>query len=296
MDVGMFGTPVGGFGTPVVGSGTAVAGFGTSKKMKKKNRNSLAFGENEPVIDPRFPAHEPVIDPRYPALRGFDPTDKIVTVRVGDPETTFSVHRGLLSSSSEYFKTKAKPEWARGGASIDLPDFSPDAFGTYVKWLYLRAIPSTATTNDGSEQHENEFRSLTEAYVLGDRLLDDEFKDMAIDALRAKARTPSGNNIWPAATEMLKTVYAGTPEGSKARSLLVNIFQYHAAPDVFGQYDVSELPKEFLFELTRALMEKRGAVAIASLGGRAPPGCEYHSHGEGGKCYVAEWKSEGLLS
>ena len=88
-------------------------------------------------------------------------------------------------------------------------------------------MPAITVEDDSRELHQHEFMVLADSYVLGEGLMDNTFKDVAIDALCVKVRGPRGDTIWPAFVGMVKIIYAGTPESSKARALLVNIFQYH---------------------------------------------------------------------
>ena len=112
------------------------------------------------------------------------------------------------------------------------------------------------------------------------------FNDVVIDTLRDKVSGPRGDTIWPVLMETVKIVYSGTAKGSKLRTLFINLFQFHAAS--LGQYNEEEIPKEFLFDVAQALMERMARTSIGGFGGEWAPICEYHSHGEDGKCYLVK--------
>ena len=114
---------------------------------------------------------------------------------MGESKATLYVHQSVLCSWWQYFKTKKKPEWSQPGGVVDSPYDSEAAFNLYVSWLYTRKIPNAAALSQSQDDNETEWKTLAEAYVLGDALLDTAFKDHVIDALRAKVQSPSGHTI-----------------------------------------------------------------------------------------------------
>jgi hypothetical protein len=95
--------------------------------------SSAQDGQNPAVADPRVPANCGFkwvskctsFWSRVNHLRlSSSPADTIIHIQVDEPAVKFSVHSSLLCSSSEFMKTRKKPEWDRTGADIQLPDQS----------------------------------------------------------------------------------------------------------------------------------------------------------------------------
>ena len=49
-----------------------------------------------------------------------------------------------------------------------------------------------------------------------------------------------------------------------------------------------DIPREFLFELARAIMEARSGTVMRLPAGAVPTVCGYHCHAEDEKCYLTE--------
>lgn len=97
-----------------------------------------------------------------------------VEVGTGDEAQTFHVHAAQLCKSSEYLKTKAKPEWSKGKATVDLSYQDPGAFNIYVNWLYTGQILSTNAKKSNTSE---EWLGLARAFTLGEELIDQDFKN-----------------------------------------------------------------------------------------------------------------------
>ena len=220
--------------------------------------------------------------------------DEFVRVHVGESKATFHVHKSVLCSSSQYFKAKEKPEWSKPGGAVDSPCDSEDAFNLYVNWLYMRKIPTKAVLSQSPQDHETEWKTLAEAYVLGDALIDTPFKDVILDALYAKVRSTSGHTIWSCGGQITEIIYC-LPESSPARRFILDIYKKHAGEkDLASMFN--EAPKEFFYDL--AMAGKMGVTARAlDTFGTYPSGdywnpntechpCTYHSHREPEHCYL----------
>lgn len=136
--------------------------------------------------------------------------------------------------------------------------------------------------------HDSEWTTLSTAYVLGEAILDDEFKDDIMDALCSKIRSMAGSTIWRCYDQIVKLIYEGTTDASKARSFLVDLFTWHgAAVDLASICEVA--PKEFFVDVAVALQKKRAENSVHSeplkaFGRRLSQACQYHSHGEHEDC------------
>lgn len=112
---------------------------------------------------------------------------EIIQVIVGsDSPVTLSVHENLICGSTDFFKIAMSSVWRESrGRSIELKDDKPHTFEIYQNWLYCGTVP---TKDDSRKAVETEYLQLAEAYVLGDKLRDGNFKDVIIDAMLHKSR------------------------------------------------------------------------------------------------------------
>lgn len=88
--------------------------------------------------------------------------------------------------------------------------------------------------------------------------MDDETKDVVLEAIRCQAQLSEDGpmTIHYPGVATVRTIYEGTPWGSPARALMVELFTDHDS-DVFPEPDFQDLPKEFLADLAMSLMLKR---------------------------------------
>jgi hypothetical protein len=110
--------------------------------------------------------------------------------------------------------------------------------------------------------------------VLGEDLVDDEFKNFVIDSLLRKLRGSHGDAFWDAAPKMISTIYAGTPEGSPARKLMADIFAYGVDGHQMAKL-IPQLPQAFHFDLMISFATGRKAKPFPEVRLRR---CDYHQH------------------
>jgi hypothetical protein len=141
---------------------------------------------------------------------------KTVVVASGDGLNTLTVHEKVLWSYSDFFKAACSPSWRKDGRRpIHRPrgtaaEFT--AFKLYVAWLYSEQQPDLlknardlaldfAVESRYQQQYSHidlsmilEFLArgcLLDAWILGDFLLDAEFKRKVIDAILHLGPVPS---------------------------------------------------------------------------------------------------------
>ena len=197
---------------------------------------------------------------------------------------TFAVHEKLICASSEFFKKIMSRDWKESKQrSIQLEDDDPDTFQLYLHWLYRGTLP---VRTDGPGRIANsEYLQLAMAYVLGDKLQDGDFQDITIDAMIDKCKSPASDGAkWFPVGSVIQCIYDNTPESSKARRLLVDIYVHNGCSGwLRDSMKPDEIPKDFLFEIAIAFLDTRtnevNPVAKSST-------CEYHQHGpERALCY-----------
>lgn len=180
---------------------------------------------------------------------------------------TFHVHPSVLCKSSDFFKAATKPEWiGPEPRAIDLSTENVDVFHMYLQWLYSGKIAVRYILE--SEQFLD-YRSLTQCYLLGERLMDMDYcnavmrmfmlsvKDLlTVDAIRSY---------------VIRTIYDETAVSSPARKFLVDawIWGLHRLSTL--EYVAGDNCVEFGNDLIRAL-SKQYSLSVA--GRKEPPWVE----------------------
>lgn len=183
-------------------------------------------------------------------------TGSTIEVRVGsgksEAQESFHVHRNVLQQTSPFFQNRLKAEGdnrERFQEAIELPEDGPSAFRLYVTWLYSHSLSIE------DDDKNVKARYLAEAYVLGERIMDDSYKDTIMKALISyseKADTVLGSLH-------VGIIYTGTPEGSPARQLLVAMYSWGVSGYTIPDRDCAKTyHSEFLQDLVVALLSKRG--------------------------------------
>ncbi|KAK5989880.1 hypothetical protein PT974_08142 [Cladobotryum mycophilum] len=225
-------------------------------------------------------------DPRVHKDKSLDLSGRSIQVIVGsEPPVTFSVHENLVCASSRFFKKALSGDWKEAeDGRVRLEGDSPDVFEIYLHWLYRRTLP----VRIDSPGHEGNFEylQLAKAYVLGDMLQADTFRDAAIDAIIKKATTKALDGAtWFPVGNVIRYIYDNTVDTSKARRLLVDLYTHHGHGNWLCEWaDAEDLPKEFLLELAVSLLDKRSSPNRAFVSGIST--CEYHEHSQG-ECHTA---------
>ncbi|PPJ52863.1 hypothetical protein CBER1_11312 [Cercospora berteroae] len=209
----------------------------------------------------------------------------VILVVVGTNSVeTFAIHKQLLAAKSEFVRLALQGNWREAKAGvISLPDDDPKTFEVYQAWLYDRKI-YTDLWVDGI--HDKESRQLMNAWVLGDKLLDTDFKDALMDALVGRLRDTQAFAGLRLATSF---IYSKTPDGSAPRRLLTDIYTYHGASWWVDEVMHSGLQEtyavDFLKDLSKRQLTQRGPSILNSAAYMAAKtSCAYHDH-KPGKCF-----------
>ncbi|KAJ4313188.1 hypothetical protein N0V94_007071 [Neodidymelliopsis sp. IMI 364377] len=193
-----------------------------------------------------------------------DISGSILVVAVGDyaHRETFFVHEKLFVSHSEFFKRAAKEEWLpMDSRKITLPEDSPVTFRMYAALTYTGSLPV--------KNAPDEWQSLVRIYILAEKLQDAWAKNRIIDAMhgffsehfsRLPMSTIVGNKQdVQISTASVVELYDGTPSGSQARKLVVDLYADNGTED-WLKWGSEQLPSEFLFDMTVRLLQKRPYV------------------------------------
>lgn len=193
------------------------------------------------------------------------------------------MHKDLLCKKSPYFSAAAKDCWKEGQEGrVPLPTDDPAAFALYVQWLYRDRIFSSQDMGDAGGNRE-EIDLLIEAFVLSEKLQDQNFKDAVIDTLAHAVDTPDGQDTrWYPRSAAVDRAYRGTPESSPLRKLLVDMHFFHGRADWLD----GATNADFLKDLAKEFLEDREGFVTKTDRTRAQlAGCSYHSHGTEDSCY-----------
>lgn len=197
---------------------------------------------------------------------------------VGPAPEIFKVHQHILCRSSEFFKCAMKPEWSEqrdDPNTIDMSTYAVEEVKDYISWLYTDRVDLPIDVSKRNDQRpksdvETLYTTLGNAYLLGESLLDKEYKDTTLKQVVAVynsfRRIPG-----PKAAGI---IYAGTPASSPARRLLVDLMNHGGRNDT-GEEDSW---METTDECSRELLVDAIKARFVSIGNRDGYGCpgEFH--------------------
>jgi hypothetical protein len=201
----------------------------------------------------------------------------VVTFRVGDEKLQdFVVHEKLIARRSEFVRTALSKDWKESlERVIHLPKAEPRTFELYQQWLYTGRIPSCGYGDHTKDAQE--YRNLVDAYNLGERFLDADWKDAIVDAIINKLYCTSVFD--PRLTNL---VYDNTPLLSPLRRLLQDIYVYSGSAKWLE--DMEDVNSDFAKDLCKCQMGLKNGIDPKD----APYlniSCRYHEHGPKGVCY-----------
>lgn len=112
--------------------------------------SSVTYVEAMPRYAPTCP-HPP---PRYnlrTTFKGLSSVAKIIVGSAGSkshPETTFTVHKDLLTKASPFFEAALDGAFAEGlDQAVKLPEEKPESFEWFVWWLYTGSLTTPWSAN-----------------------------------------------------------------------------------------------------------------------------------------------------
>lgn len=201
-----------------------------------------------PDAENKFAHREEVLKPSY----HFN-AENTVTLLVGPEKQSMIVHTGYLTITSEFFASALKKVWIEGQTrTIELDEEVPELMAYYLDWLYTTHLPSkgcNSFTTETSKVVTHEL--LAKLYVLGERRLDSRLRNAIIaEFIRLRLIFHDVSSCQPLRrVNCINTVYQGTPEGSPARRLMVDLSLRSGCPKC---YTVDDLDKAFLVDLAQA--------------------------------------------
>ncbi|GAB7334032.1 hypothetical protein MBLNU13_g06125t2 [Cladosporium sp. NU13] len=179
--------------------------------------------------------------------------ENTITLLVGAEKQRMVVHSGYLTRTSEFFASALKKEWIEGQTrTIDLDEETPELMAHYLDWVYTTHLPSKGlksfmTENSKAVIHE----LLADLFVLGERRLDSRLRNAIVaEFIRLRLIFHDISKCQPSRrVSCINTIYQGTPVGSPARRLMVDLSLRSGCPKC---YTADDLDKAFLVDLTQA--------------------------------------------
>lgn len=205
-----------------------------------------------------------------------------IIVNVGaSPSQRFYVTESIIRNSSKFFDAALKKEWKEGQErTINLPEIRPEVFNVYLNWL----VTGKLHVHDQSEvtpEHRQTKTRLVEAYLLGDKILDVDYKEKVCDALAEDSLILRNAQLWVMGTRARRRLYEDTPAGAPVRRLLIVLLLMYQ--DVSPVVKADE-PNALLHDIMSALVAgKPGSEKELREDIEA---CKFHEHEDGAEnCY-----------
>lgn len=196
-----------------------------------------------------------------------------------------------LTGNSRFFAAALARQWKEAQTrTITFPEDDPRIFSIYLIWLYTRTF--VITSDSFPEHHNPKFRARLIchlAYILGDKLGDDDFCDAAITTLFQHCL---GARSWIRDREVA-LIYENTCDGSPLRQLVVDQWIWLARAKwceaLSGPSGLKGLPQDFYLDYFCASVQVKAAKWCPAQHD-APwvlNPCAYHLHKSlGGLCYL----------
>jgi hypothetical protein len=115
---------------------------------------------------------------------------------VGPDEQAMVVHEDCLSRDSRFFRAALKKEW-RKGRIIELPEETPFHMGYYIEHLNGFDLPTRklATGPPNQDREQFPYELLATLYVLGERMLDSEYRNKISSSGSSTSTTSTTTSI-----------------------------------------------------------------------------------------------------
>lgn len=198
--------------------------------------------------------------------------DSILTISFDDKgETTFDVHRGLISYHSSYFRGALKAGPRNGKKkTLVLPAADKEPFRVFMRWMYTLRLhePEVAFSMKTGSQTED----IVEAYIFGEKRgipgLKNAITDMLIEACIK-------DNIIPC--ESLQKIWSSTAAEDGLRKLFLDWLTYYSLKEKWFS-DHERYPAEFLCQLLNRVIHPKRRPSFRSNTQWREAKCTYHDH------------------
>ena len=199
---------------------------------------------------------------------------------MGRDAQAFTVHGGLLSSQSAFFRAALNGRHGcveSADGVVRLPDDRVDAFEYFVQWLYTRRLEHEAV-----DARPPAFFPLLHLYALADKLGVEALKNDVVDRV---VRLADDHNTVPAPDDT-RILYADIREAAPVARLVLDLFVFKRTDRVVESHTDSwdeRFLRDLVVRLKREQREGNGAKA-GTARGQVPWVADlcgnYHEHTE----------------
>jgi hypothetical protein len=222
-------------------------------------------------------------------------------IHIGSEEVEkFLVRKDLATRHSRVIEKALDPksDWKEAEENVvRLPEETPETFQAFLTFLdtgviHLRHFGEANDEDTDGEvlKESTDWDSITDAWLLGDRILSTSFKDAVVDMVVSLA---VGDGELP--TSMHQDIFKGSAYKSGMRKLLVDIAVHGWSPAMLEQQE-SDPAVEFFKDVAVSCVRRTAYIlhptttqharttACVSYGNSLLR-CHYHEHGEHQHCY-----------
>jgi hypothetical protein len=208
-------------------------------------------------------------------------------VEVGTPAITYYVDENRLVTNSRFFRAALEGTWTEAETrTVKLPHDDPEAFNAYLDWIHRRQVTLFYGIDEKPSDCLPDERIL-DAYVLGDKLIDIDFKDAVCDLMAINLSTLlyGWRTYSVPAPEFRCALYDRTQTLSKLRQLLVRgLMELDFPGEAIERGD----DPDFLFDCVAFAKSFHSGPVVAAVAR-----CAFHEHVRGFQsCYRSKYKAK----
>lgn len=207
-----------------------------------------------------------------------------MTVLVGEEEKRFTVPKSFLTKTSDFFYACCNGEWKESKTkTVKLPEQQPDAFATYLQWLYTGELVLEQSFDDLSRESPRDERrqvahdcnaELISLAFLGDQLAEPGLINAVIDTMIVVFNKCG----FLLRKRVVKSLYQDLPENSAVRRLVRDFYATNIQIEYMESHK-ADYAEELVFDVAIALMKERQSGQKLKTPSYAVR-CDYHEHNE----------------
>ncbi|TIA58119.1 hypothetical protein D6C77_05730 [Aureobasidium pullulans] len=216
-------------------------------------------------------------------------SNRTAEVLRGEDTTAFGIHRNIIEHCSPFFKlllnggtpTGIRPETEIYPVSEIHLEGDAATFALYTEWVYSGRLWKKTLRDD---MGDTKFLALGQAYVLGEKLLDQTFKNMVLDTILSEFISGAKIDL-----TLVAFVYGRTNRTAPLRQLLVDIYTWYGHKDWLEiETTKGHIPPKFLADLSNAFLERYNDDVSVKARYPVMQACKYHEHPDGNTCSNAQ--------
>ncbi|KAK6436349.1 hypothetical protein LTR95_007457 [Oleoguttula sp. CCFEE 5521] len=207
-----------------------------------------------------------------------------VVFAVGKVGCRSAIHELIIKSGSDFVRLALTGGWQEAQTNlVKLPVDDLGIFAVYQRWVYYGDL-RTMSHRSNAQCDIREYEVLVNAYVLGEKIMDSDFKDAVIDGIIEKLPAEASFDV-----QLTPLIYEGTPTKCALRWLWLDVY-YHSGTAAWLDNELCHSHPDFLSEYGESKSQSRIAgakpCAVAYMGDT----CHYHEHGSR-PCYRQKWSA-----